>query len=256
MKSIRAVVSVTLLAASSAAGAIEFHAAIPPAASVVGSLTVDNAGGGTGFDPVSVTGYSGGSAAGGQFRGNFWTGGPKPADSFLRFFCIELTQTASTGPNSYTASRFVNDNLAKLFDLYYPNAATGDFWNGATTNFGGFGSDVDSAAFQVAVWELMFDTDLSLTLPVSPNAGSDFGWVGSDTVVSTQARNWLAGVAAYGTANTGYTNWTLYRFDNERQQNYVSATYSPARVPDPGTLGLVALGLVALGTSRRRRDRA
>ena len=37
------------------------------------------------------------------------------------------------------------------------------------TNFGVFGSDVASAAFEVAVWNILFDYDLSL-------AGGSFQW--------------------------------------------------------------------------------
>jgi hypothetical protein len=237
-------VAAALMTATTVAGAAEFWSYVPGN----GNLTVNNAGGGAGFASVNVTGYNG---VGGQFNGNFWDAGAKPGDSFFRFFCIELTEHASAGPNPYSSSQFSDDDLRKLYDVAYPNKSVGDFWNGGQTNFGVFASDVSAAAFQVAVWNIVFDSDLSLS------AGS-FTWTGGTTAVSTAAQALLDQVAAY--SGTGYSNWTLYKFvspvvDSQQRtgyQNYVSATY---KVPEPGTVAMLGLALVGLGAAaRRRRD--
>ena len=76
----RAIVAAVFTAAAAAAGAAEFWTYVPGN----GQLSVNTPGGGAGFAPVTVTGYSG---SGGQFNGNFWDAGAKPADSFFRFFC-------------------------------------------------------------------------------------------------------------------------------------------------------------------------
>lgn len=241
MKLINLLLAAAVLATSSAAGAAEFWQDIPTDGTTVnGNLRNDKAGGGSGFAGVNVTGYNG---VGGQFDGYFWTGpsNPVPADAFFRFFCVQLGQFATTGPVTYSASVFKDDELRKLFDVAYPNDTKGDFWNGAKTDFGDFSSAVAAAAFQVAVWNITFDNDLDLS------AGS-FQWTGATTAVSTAAQGLLNQVASY--SGNSYTQWTLYQFLNREQQDYIAATY---KVPEPGVLGLLGLGLVAAAVVRRRK---
>lgn len=233
----RAIVAAVFATAAAAAGAAEFWTYVPGN----GQLAVNNPGGGAGFDPVTVTGYSG---SGGQFNGNFWSAGLKPTDSFFRFFCIDLSQVANGGPHLYTSSLLNDNELRKLYDIAYPNKAAGDFWNGAQTSFGVFTDDVSAAAFQVALWNIAFDTDLDLS------AGS-FMWTGAAGPVSTAAQALLDQVATY--SGTGYAQWTLYKFVSTSRQDYVTATYD---VPEPGSLALVGLTMVGLAVVRTRRRRA
>ncbi len=247
MKLKRLFFAASLLTVSASAGALEFHEYVPGN----GSLYVANASGGAGFDPVSVTGYTG---QGGQFSGNFWAGGgAAPAESLFKFFCVDLQQYSNTGPNLYSSALYSNDNLRKLYDVAYPNKGAGDFWNaGAATNFGVFSNDVLSAAFQVAVWEVVFDSGLSLS-------GGGFQWTGVSSDVSTAASNMLAQVSSY--AGTDYQNWNLYKFTSPATnctancggfQDYVSATYG-TNVPEPGPLALFGIGLAGLALRRKRK---
>jgi len=239
----KALFAAAVIAVSTPAGAAEFWSYVPGN----DNLTVNNASGGAGFASVNVTGYSG---VGGQFNGNFWDAGAKPVDSFFRFFCIELAEHSSAGPHLYASSLFNDDDLRKLYDVAYPNKSIGDFWNGGQTSFGVFADATSAAAFQVAVWNIVFDSDLSLS-------GGSFKWTGGATAVSSAAQALLDQVAAY--SGSGYTHWSVYKFESpvpgstsSGYQNYVSATYS---VPEPATVALLGLAFAGLGAAaRRRRD--
>jgi len=242
MKHLSKLFLIAAMAAASTASAAEFWEAIPTNGTTVnGNLRNDKANGG-GFAGVNVTGYNG---VGGQFDGYFWTGpaNPMPADAFFRFFCIQLAEHATTGPVTYAASVFNDDELKKLYDIAYPNDTEADFWDGAKSDFGTFSSATMSAAFQVAVWNIMFDNDLDLS------SGS-FKWTGAASAVSVAAQDLLDDVGSY--AGNSYTKWTLYQFVNNGKQDYVAATY---KVPEPGTVGLLGAGLLALAFAGRRRRR-
>ena len=128
-----------------------------------------------------------------------------------------------------------DDELAKLYDVAYPNKGAGDFWSGgAATNFGMFATSGNfsaselAAAFQVALWNILFDNDLSL-------AAGSFQWLGvGQNDVKDAADAMLAAVAGYAPQNTGYKKWTLYKFQQpipgctgncSNLQDYVSAIY-------------------------------
>jgi hypothetical protein len=231
-----ALVAASLFFASASASAVEFHANIGG----TGNLYVSNASGGTGFDPVAVTGYTG---QGGQFSGS-WAS--TQSDAFFRFFCVDLRQYATTGPVSYSSQVYAGanlDNIRKLYDVAYPNATAGDFWDGARTNFGVFANDVESAAFQVALWEIFLDNNLTLA------SGSSFAWTGGTTAVKLAADDLLARVVGY--QGTGYQDWNVYHFVSGTNQDYMSATRG-GNVPEPGPLALFGLGLAGLAVRRRR----
>lgn len=242
MKPIKLLLSAVAFAATSAVSASEFWEPIPTDGStVIGNLRNDKAGGG-GFASVRVTGYNG---VGGQFDGYFWTGptSPVPPEAFFRFFCIQLAEHAATGPVTYAASTFNDVELKKLYDIAYPNNTEADFWDGSKSDFGTFSAATMAAAFQVAVWNIVFDNDLDLS------AGS-FQWTGASSAVSLAAQDLLDDVNSY--SGDSYMRWTLYQFVNNGKQDYVAATY---RVPEPATLGLLGGALIALALAGRRRRR-
>jgi len=255
----KTLMALAIASLASTAGAAEIwdHSPLPLNGQLIWNGFSD---GGTGVnvtksDSLAVS-YAG---SGGQFSGWFYTDDTPNADEFFRFFCIDLFQYASPGPGSYTESLLSNDALARLYDIAYPNKSVEDFYNAGQTNFGAFSSNVLSSAFQLSVWEIIYETSGSYSL-----GGSGTFW--SNTLESAsgtdaqkavhQANAWLTQL------NDGSASgWTLYKFASGTQQDYVAATYNKkggalqASVPEPGSLSLLGLGLGAFAFTRRRRTR-
>ena len=238
------------------AGSVEYYSDIPVTGSVTGKLDFDGSADG-GYKSVNVTNSSRSinyNGSGGQFQGYFSTGplaeANNPTNLFFRFFCIELYQNATESVTPYVASFYSNDSLRKLYDIAYPNKLAGDFYNAATsaiTNFGqfssagGYSQQDYSAAFQLSVWELFYETSSVHDL----DAGTFTDTLSSNA--HTIADGWLSQVDHY--SGSGYQNWQLYRFDSGTNQDYVAGRY----IPEPGSLALLGVGLFGLFGLRRRR---
>jgi hypothetical protein len=196
------------------------------------------------------TSYNG---SGGAYRGYFYTDAAASADEFFRFFCIDLFETAATGPYQYTASVYTNSTLARLFDIAYPNKHVGDFYDGvAVTGFGLFGSKVGSAAFQLAVWEVFYETSATLGL-----TGGDFksNIAGNASGTDAQKAVWLADtwLASLNSGAGSDSGWTLYKYTRDGRQDYLAAVFSANTVAEPSTLAMLVSAVLAAGLSRRRR---
>jgi len=250
------VVAALVVAASAALGN-----AFSGGASQPGSLTFGGSSTGS-YATVSISTNSGGSyhnVLTGQFQGFFDPASEADApgheaDDFFRFFCIDLAEFADTGPNTYTRNLGVPNatdsaELTRLFDQFYPNGATGTYYSGFQTNFGNFSDTEHSAAFQLAIWEIWFDTDNNLNL-------SNGAFRAGPSTVTTLAQSYLD---AIGNGSTPAAGWTLYEFNNDGKQDYLSVEHSvPLRqAPEPGTLILLGVGaLAAWGTSKHHRKTA
>lgn len=245
-----------ILAILSIAASVALANPFSGAPSQPGSLTFG--GPSIGYATVSISTNSGANfnnVSAGQFQGFFdpasESDGTGP-DDFFRFFCIDLAEFADTGPNSYTRNLGVPNatdsaELTRLFDQFYPNGSIGTYYSGGQTNFGNFTDINSSAAFQLAVWEIWFDTDNNLDL-------SNGAFQAGSSAVTTLAQTYLT---AIGTGSTPAPGWTLYEFNNLGKQDYLSVTNSgPLKTtPEPGVLLLIGVGaLAAWGTSKRRRE--
>ncbi len=257
MKKLATLASLALLGICSAASAAEVWT------QVSGSGKLTWSGFESGSVGVNVQKNNGGqityNGSGGQFSGRFYSDGSSNPDEFFRFFCIDLSQYAAAGPLDYRASELNSVPLARLFDIAYPNESLGDFYDGGgKTTFGLFDSGIKSAAFQLAVWELFYDTSSSNSLG-GGNFKSNIDAKESGTSAEQavwQANDWLAQLKDGAGSAAG---WTLYQFTSPTNQDYLSAIYrqpttaTAGSVPEPGTLAMLGLGFAALAAIRRRK---
>jgi hypothetical protein len=149
-------------------------------------------------------------------------------------FCLE--------PDVYLEP-FSNPYTAQSLDPLYPGDLISELWGRYRASVV---SDTTAAAFQVALWELSFGTtDLDLGSGAFRVAG---GTVGSQ--IANTAQNWLASLNGNGPKERGLAALVSNPNKADRQDLLVQI---PVGVPEPGTLGLLGLGLLGVGYARRRR---
>ncbi|MCB5186374.1 PEP-CTERM sorting domain-containing protein [Methylobacillus gramineus] len=191
----------------------------------------------------------------GGYKGT-WANG----DAFAAF-CVEISQGLSWGKSlSYTQGTFsstVANNLTSLANKYY------SFVDDA----------ISSAAFQVAIWEIVTETKKGLSLDkgnfeVDNTTNTTKEWVPnkwipifgswkSTTVDDPEslaaidlAKTWLAGINDSSVAATG--DYSLQYLKNSKSQDLV--VFTPiAAVPEPATYGMLLLGMGVIAFIARRR---
>lgn len=182
----------------------------------------------------NVTGRNGVGAGG--FNASFDPTGPAPATSFVAY-CIDLAQTFSwnsafTATATSPASLFTGFAVGALDRLYTQHFAT------ATTA-------TLSAAFQLAVWEIISESSASTYSALSLGSGSFQATAGTAGAIST-ATAWLQNLGAGGSG--GYTLTALVGPNNQDQ---MMAT--PVPEPETYMMLLAGLGLMGFVASRRQR---
>ena len=250
----RSIVGLALLSGASVALADAFFGANPQP----GSLTF------TGFSNGWVAANISGpypNVEAGQFQGFFDPLAEQPdapgtndPDDFLRYFCIDISHLASGGPNPYTRdeglpaslSAAKQAELTRLFDDYYPNKTIGTYYSGgAQTLFGSFASATDSAAFQLAVWEIFFGdgTDLAHA-PFTASSAAE-----------STAQGWLNAINGESGTPAGWTFYTFTSNSRTPYQEYLSAEWTNPQheTPEPGSLALLCSAVAAAGAAALRR---
>ena len=158
---------------------------------------------------------------------NVYAGGfhvSSATDSFLAW-CIDLAENLRL-PSTYdiVSSPFVQSTSQQLSQL-----------------FTGFVADIDtgveSAAFQVAIWELISDTSIDLD-------SGEFQLL-NNSAVEAQANTYLTGLSAFD------ADYDLSYFVASGTQDLITGQPSP--VPLPATGLMLIAGLGALGAAARKR---
>ena len=195
-------------------------------------------------DDVTFTGFAHGSqsvsfslvapnatASGTVNAGGFATvlnGGP----SFVTY-CVDLYQNIAFGVlyPEYTAPGtshvFINDRAyADLGRLY--------------ANVTGVDTSAEEAAFQIAVWEIAYETTAG-AYNLGAGAATFSGGSASSSGALTLASSWLAGLGSGG-------GRPIAVIESAAHQDVI---YSP--IPEPSTVLLLAGGLMATAQAARRR---
>lgn len=186
---------------------------------------------------VASNRYSGNA---GGFKGTLTGAGDFDSQAFVTY-CIELTESFSfsagpigtydivAGPNYFGAEKAAA--LGKLITFANADPTRVD-------------SAAESTSFQLAVWNLVYDSDFSVSVAGSFNDASGF---------AAYADQLLAGAA--GVQQSLYSVSALQR---RGTQDFLLAERVPRQqqlepVPVPGTLGLLAVGALALTLRRGAR---
>jgi hypothetical protein len=147
-------------------------------------------------------------------------------------YCSEVTQD-SLFPNTYTTSVLTNSGakynlLNSLFSQFYASSSA---------------TPVASAAMQVAIWEIIEDTN-----GIDLSTGKFILGSNSPVAVRAMAQNMLTSAIN----NAFSPNWTFTEYLSVASQDLISGVVGGTQVPLPGGLGLLGIGAIALLTNRRK----
>ena len=153
--------------------------------------------------------------------------------SFTTHGNFEFTITETPFSNSYGLNTNERQRVQTYFDANYSETLAND--------------RDSSAAFQVGLWESLYDDDFSLT---DNTAATDEFRANSSAAVNGLAAGFLAAAQGYG----GGQKWDLTFLENNAGNKQNLITVSAVPVPAAGLLLIGGLaGLGAVGARRRRK---
>ena len=178
--------------------------------------------------------------AAGQFKfnvedGDFWL-------DELRAFCIDtttalVTAESATFKKKAAAQGLASEQLSLIGQLF-------------DNNFSALGSSTADAAFQLALWEIIYDFENPFDLKNdSFEVVSGFGEPNGAFGLAT---TWLG--ALQKNADHMSSDFEFFVLDPVApESNQTLLTWKPKAVPEPGSLALIAIGLLLVLGLRQRR---
>ena len=230
-------VNATLLGVALAASALASQAAEV-------TLTGWAFGNGNNVQTTSTTSSLGSySGAAGGFRGSLSGAGVFNTASFLTY-CIELEESFSFSNTAMTGYSIVNGSTyfeaRRALNSNRPLGASvaerlGQLMSWAQNDATRVDTAAESTALQLAVWNIVYDSDQTLT------ALSDFRDQSSHATAATQMLQ-----ASQNSVN----RYDVFALTRAGRQDFLLTSL---RVPEPGSVALVGVALAGLMLARRRR---
>lgn len=181
-------------------------------------------------------------AAAGQFSFDVVDDGGVYWDSTLNAFCIDVSQNLVTGQTAIydlvsagSSSALDTEQVSLIGQLFDSEADS-------------LGTATNDAAFQLALWEIVYDFDTGALDLLADNFYAD-AFSGARAL----AQGWLSGL----TANLNYVSskYELYTLSPiSPAANQTLLTWRPVSVPEPAPLSLLGAGLLLIGAAVRRRN--
>ena len=213
------------------------------------------------FAPGSVTGTINSSTHTGEvgigrfeFQGTYVSGG----GAFdLLTYCVDLAHSVSLGPVNYTSYSIMPLSALGTITTAKANALNALITNATPLLNAATGQNaIDiSAATQMAVWEIMYETQPTWSA-TNTTGGFYVTAPGSSSSANLTALSSAQSFANVFLSNVASNTWTAnsaYEFKLLYSANQQTQIFATPAVPEPATWGMLLLGFGLVGGALRHR---